>query len=208
MKKQGRLIVISGFSGAGKGTMIKKLLETKEYELSVSATTRQKREGEIEGKDYFFLTKAAFQNMIEADAFIEWTEYVGHYYGTPKAYVLQQLSKGKNVILEIEVEGAKRVKEKFPDAVFIFITPPSIEELKKRLLCRGTETQAVVQQRILQAAKEVEEMEHYDFLLVNDQLENAVRSFQMFLGQSQIESHVDYTLIKKIKSELEKEKKQ
>ena len=149
MNKEGILIVVSGFSGAGKGTIMKALLERYDnYALSISATTRNPRPGEEEGKAYFFKTTEEFEKMIAKDDLIEYAMYVGNYYGTPKAYVEEQLRAGKDVILEIEIQGALKVKEKFPNTLLLFVTPPSAEELRKRLEGRGTETQKVIDGRM------------------------------------------------------------
>ena len=136
MKNKGILTVVSGFSGAGKGTIMKELLKKYEFALSISATTRKPREGEEHGREYFFLTREEFEDKIKENDFIEYAEYVGNYYGTPKSYVKEQLEQGKDVLLEIEMQGGMLVKEQFPDAVLIFITPPSAEVLKKRLIGR------------------------------------------------------------------------
>ena len=158
MNKEGILIVVSGFSGAGKGTIMKALLERYDnYALSISATTRNPRPGEEEGKAYFFKTTEEFEKMIAQDDLIEYAMYVGNYYGTPKAYVEEQLCAGKDVILEIEIQGALKVKEKFPNTLLLFVTPPSAEELRKRLEGRGTETQEVIDGRMKRA---IEEMHH------------------------------------------------
>ena len=141
MKKRGILIVVSGFSGAGKGTVMRALLEKYDnYALSISATTRNPREGEVDGREYFFKTTEEFEKMIAQDELIEYARYVNNYYGTPKAYVEEQLAAGKDVILEIEIQGALKIKKKFPEAVLIFVTPPSAGELRNRLAGRGTET--------------------------------------------------------------------
>jgi len=141
MEKKGILIVVSGFSGAGKGTLMKRMLEKYEdqYALSISATTRKPREGEVDGREYFFKTKEEFEKMIAKAELIEYAKYVENYYGTPKAYVEEQLNAGKDVILEIEIQGALKVKQAFPDTLLLFVVPPSAEELKKRLVGRGTE---------------------------------------------------------------------
>ena len=160
---KGLLLVISGFSGAGKGTVMKRLLELHdEYSLSISATTRKPREGEADGREYFFKTVEEFEKMIAEDALIEHAQYVGNYYGTPKAYVEEQLDKGNNVILEIEIQGAMNIKRMFPDAVLMFITPPSAAELEKRLRGRGTEDEATIKARLSRAAEEAEGVEDYD----------------------------------------------
>ena len=149
MENKGKLVVISGFSGAGKGTLMKALMKEygDSYALSVSATTRNPRPGEMDGVDYFFVTKDKFEQMIAEDALIEYAQYVGNYYGTPKEYVQQQLDLGKNVILEIEIQGALKIKEKFPDTVLMFVTAPNANELKNRLVGRGTETPEVIAAR-------------------------------------------------------------
>ena len=171
MNKEGILIVVSGFSGAGKGTIMKALLERYDnYALSISATTRNPRPGEEEGKAYFFKTTEEFEKMIAKDDLIEYAMYVGNYYGTPKAYVEEQLRAGKDVILEIEIQGALKVKEKFPNTLLLFVTPPSAEELRKRLEGRGTETQEVIDGRMKRAIEEAEYMDQYDYLVVNDEL--------------------------------------
>ncbi|MDD5804444.1 guanylate kinase [Blautia sp. HCP3S3_H10_1] len=172
---RGVLVVVSGFSGAGKGTIMKSLMAKYDnYALSVSATTRDPRPGEEDGREYFFRTKEEFEQMIREDQLIEYAQYVENYYGTPKAYVEEQLSMGRDVILEIEIQGARKIKKKFPEAVLVFVTAPSMEELKGRLVGRGTETAEVIHQRLARAAKEAEGVDEYDYLLVNDQLDEAV----------------------------------
>ena len=146
-KNRGILTVVSGFSGSGKGTIMRELMKkyADSYALSISATTRNPRPGETDGVEYFFRTKEQFEQMIKDDALIEYAQFVGNYYGTPKAYVEEQLEAGKDVILEIEIQGALKVKEKFPDTLLLFVTPPSAEELKNRLIGRGTETMDVIE---------------------------------------------------------------
>ena len=144
------------------------------YALSISATTRNPRPGETDGVEYFFRTKEQFEQMIKDDALIEYAQFVGNYYGTPKAYVEEQLEAGKDVILEIEIQGALKVKKRFPDALLLFVTPPSAEELRKRLVGRGTETLEVINARLARAAEEASGMEAYDYLLVNDDLDRCV----------------------------------
>lgn len=171
MNKKGILIVVSGFSGAGKGTVVKKMMQDyEEYALSISATTRNPREGEVDGREYFFKTSEEFEKMIAQDELIEYAKYVNNYYGTPRAYVEEMLNAGKNVILEIEIQGALKVKEKFPETLLVFITPPSAKVLKERLVGRGTETMDVIESRMARAAEEAEGMSHYDYLVVNDDL--------------------------------------
>ena len=144
------------------------------YALSVSATTRNPRPGEMDGVDYFFVTKDKFEQMIAEDALIEYAQYVGNYYGTPKEYVQQQLDLGKNVILEIEIQGALKIKEKFPDTVLMFVTAPNANELKNRLVGRGTETPEVIAARLSRACEESMGMEKYDYLVINDTIENGI----------------------------------
>ena len=176
MENNGKLVVISGFSGAGKGTLMKALMKEygDSYALSVSATTRNPRPGEMDGVDYFFVTRDKFEQMIAEDALIEYAQYVGNYYGTPKEYVQQQLDLGKNVILEIEIQGALKIKEKFPDTVLMFVTAPDANELKNRLVGRGTETPEVIAARLSRACEESMGMEKYDYLVINDTIENGI----------------------------------
>lgn len=175
MEQKGILIVISGFSGAGKGTLVKELLRRheKDYALSISMTTRAPRPGERDGVEYFFTDREHFEETIKQDGLIEYASYCGNYYGTPKAYVEEQLSKGRNVILEIEIQGALKIKEKFPESLLIFVTPPNAGELKRRLEGRGTESEEVIASRLARAAEEAEGVEFYDYLVVNDKLEES-----------------------------------
>ena len=175
MNKKGILIILSGFSGVGKGTVVKRLLSDYDnYALSISATTRKPREGEEEGISYFFKSKEKFEKMIEEDAFIEYARYVENYYGTPKAYVQEQLDAGKDVILEIEIQGAAKVREKMPEAVTLFLVPPSFEELSRRLHGRGTDSEEKIQQRLETARREAKEIVNYDYIVVNDTVDRAV----------------------------------
>jgi len=175
MSRKGILVVLSGFSGSGKGTIVNRLLEKYDnYALSISATTRKPREGETEGISYFFKTREEFERMIKQDAFIEYAKYVNNYYGTPKNYVKQNLKAGKDVILEIEIQGAMKVKEKYPDTVLMFVTPPDTATLKERLLCRGTETEEKIHSRLLRAVEESNGIEDYDYLIINNELEACV----------------------------------
>ena len=169
---KGILVVISGFSGAGKGTVIKKILsENDEYCLSVSMTTRSPRPGEVDGKDYFFVTREKFEQTIAENGLIEHAQFVGNYYGTPRAYVEQKISEGKNVILEIEIQGAMNIKKIYPESVLLFITPPTAEELERRLKGRGTETDDVIAGRLSRASEESEGIGEYDYIIVNDDLD-------------------------------------
>jgi guanylate kinase len=172
---KGLLIVLSGPSGVGKGTVCSALRKTTTANLtySVSATTRAPRAGEVDGVNYFFKTREEFQSMIKQDQLLEWAEYVGNYYGTPSEFVRNTLDQGKDIILEIEVQGALKVKEKFPEGVFIFLTPPSLDELRNRIVHRGTETAELIHNRMSAAVEEINLMEHYDYAVVNDKVESA-----------------------------------
>ena len=182
MTRKGILIVVSGFSGAGKGTLMKELVRTYEnYALSVSMTTRSPRPGEEEGKEYFFVSEEEFKEKLEQDGLIEYANYCGNYYGTPREYVERQLEKGKDVILEIEIQGALKIKEKFPTALLIFVMPPDAAELKKRLEGRGTESPEVIAQRICRAREEAVGIEEYDFLIINDRLEECVKEMHVLI---------------------------
>lgn len=175
-KSKGILLVISGFAGTGKGTLVHELLDRYDnYALSVSATTREPRPGEEDGVHYFFRTKDEFEQMIRENQLIEYASYVENYYGTPKEYVQQQLENGKDVILEIEIQGALKIKEQFPDTLLLFMVPPSASVLEDRLRGRGTETDAVVRKRLHRAVEESEYISKYDYLIVNDDLEVCVR---------------------------------
>ena len=173
MKKLGVLSVISGFSGVGKGTIVKKLVAEEDYALSISATSRAPREGEVHGREYFFLTRDEFHSMIESDGLIEWAE--NNFYGTPREYVEERLAEGKDVILEIEPQGALKIKEKYPEAVLIFIVPPNAKELENRLIGRGTEEADTIKKRLKRADEETEYIDNYEYIVVNDNLDDAVR---------------------------------
>ncbi|GAA6492474.1 MAG TPA: guanylate kinase [Candidatus Bariatricus faecipullorum] len=205
MKEEGILTVVSGFSGAGKGTLMKKLLEKygNTYALSVSATTRAPREGEVHGREYFFRTTEEFEKMIAQDELIEYAKYVNHYYGTPKDYVMNQLAEGKDVLLEIEIQGALKVRERFPDTVLLFVTPPSAQELKRRLTGRGTETEEVIQARLARAAEEAEYMDRYDYLVVNDDLESCVEELHGIIRAEHARAARNREFIHQIKKEVE-----
>ena len=206
MNRQGILIVVSGFSGSGKGTIMKELLKRYDnYALSVSATTRQPREGEVEGKEYFFKTREEFEKMIAKDELIEYARYVNNYYGTPRAYVEEQLDSGKDVILEIELQGALKIKKKFPKALLLFVTPPSAKELKRRLVSRGTETTEVIEQRMKRAVEESEGMESYDYYVVNDVLDTCVEDVHRIICAEHGRSMRNQEFAEQIKRELKGE---
>ena len=180
--KKGIITIISGFSGAGKGTIVKKLMKDyNNYSLSISATTRGPRVGETEGKEYFFKTVEQFEEMIEQEQFIEYAKYCGNYYGTPKDYVEKQLMLGKDIILEIDLQGAMLVKEKNPDVVLVFVTPPTAEELRRRLVGRGTEDIDTINARLKTAVGESAFMDKYDYLLINDDLDECVKNLHQII---------------------------
>lgn len=202
MYKKGILTIISGFSGAGKGSLVKLLLKKYKYSLSISATTRLPREGEINGREYFFLTKKEFEGMIENDDFLEWAEYVENYYGTPKKYVQEQLETGKDIILEIEMQGALQIKKKFPEALLVFITPPTIKELEMRLLERGSETEDTIQKRLMRAKEESIYLNQYDFIIVNDILEEAMEKVHFLVTSQHCKTSWNQQLICQLQEEL------
>ena len=182
MKKQGTLVVVSGFAETGKGTVMKELLRRYDsYALSISATTRNPRPGEVDGREYFFKTTEEFEQMIEKNEFVEYACYVGNYYGTPKKYVQEQLEAGKDVILEIEIQGALNIKSQFPNALLLFIAPPSADVLKARLVGRGTESEDVIEQRLARAVEESKGIENYDYLVVNDDLDECVETVHQMI---------------------------
>ena len=184
MTERGLLIVLSGPSGVGKGTVRKAIFESSDndFQYSISMTTRNMRPGEEDGVDYFFRTKEEFEALIEAGEMLEYAEYVGNYYGTPLSYVEETLAKGKDVFLEIEVQGARQVKEKVPDGVFIFLTPPDLEELRSRIVTRGTDHADVIDQRMKVAKEEIEMMALYDYAVVNDEVPKAVKRIKEIIA--------------------------
>lgn len=206
MNSQGILIVVSGFSGSGKGTIMKELLKKYDnYALSISATTRSPREGEEDGREYFFKTREEFEKMIAKEELIEYAKYVNNYYGTPKAYVKEQLKAGKDVILEIEIQGALKVKERFPETLLLFVTPPSAEELKQRLIGRGTETMEVIEQRMERAIEESAGMESYDYYVINDDLDTCVEEVHGIIRAEHNRSYRNKQFAEQIKRELKGE---
>lgn len=203
MAEKGVLMVVSGFSGAGKGTIVKRIIpENENYSLSISMTTREPRNGEVDGVDYFFVTKERFEEAISNGELIEYANYVGNYYGTPRKYVEEQIAKGKDVILEIEMQGAMQVKSRFPEAVMVFVTPPSSEILKDRLLKRGTETEEVVNKRMKRAREESNFIDRYDFVLINDDLDKCVAELHTLIDASHHSPSCYASLLSKIQEEL------
>ena len=177
MTERGLLIVLSGPSGVGKGTVRKAIYDSEDndFQYSISMTTRKMRDGETEGVDYYFRSREEFEELIATGEMLEYAEYVGNYYGTPLSYVQKTLDEGKDVFLEIEVQGAKQVKEKVPDGVFIFLTPPDLSELRSRIVGRGTDAMEVIDERMRVAREEIEMMALYDYAVVNDEVPKAVK---------------------------------
>ena len=182
MNSKGRLIVISGPSGAGKSTVVFKAVEgRKDVCFSTSVTTRKPRPGEVDGREYFFVDLERFQEMVDHDELLEHAEYVANSYGTPRAYVEQQMAAGLHVLLDIEVQGARQIHEKMPEAVMIFIVPPSMEELRRRLEGRGTDTARAIEARLIRAAQEYREADFYDYLIINDDADRAARELDAII---------------------------
>lgn len=204
MKHKGILIVVSGFSGAGKGTLMKQLVHSYDnYALSVSMTTRNPRPGEEEGKEYFFVSREEFEEKISQDGLIEYASYCDNYYGTPREYVERQLEKGKDVILEIEIQGALKIKKKFPTALLMFVMPPNAAELKKRLEGRGTESQEVIEKRLKRASEEAEGIEQYDYIVINDKLEECVEKMHSLVQAAHCAPLRNEERIENMRKELE-----
>lgn len=200
---KGILVVVSGFSGAGKGTLMKRLMEKyDDYALSVSVTTRLPREGEQEGREYFFRTREEFEELIAQDQLIEYARYVDNYYGTPREYVENQLNAGKDVVLEIEIQGALEVKKKMPDTLLLFVAAPSAQELKKRLEGRGTETPELIRNRMERACEEAEGISGYDYLLVNERLEECVDVMHGIIQSEHYRIHREQAFVEDIVQEL------
>ena len=205
-REKGILIVVSGFSGSGKGTIMNRLLEEHPdtYALSISATTRPPRPGEAHGREYFFVSTDEFESMIARQELIEYAKYVNNYYGTPKEYVSQQLELGKDVILEIEIQGALKVKEAFPDTLLLFVTPPSAEELRSRLLGRGTEEAPIVASRLSRAWQEAQGVENYDYFVINDDLSECVQQVHSIIQNEHARVGKNQVLIETIRTELKR----
>ncbi|KRN95267.1 guanylate kinase [Pediococcus stilesii] len=180
MARRGMLIVLSGPSGVGKGTVRKAIFDQggNDFQYSISMTTRKPREGEVDGEDYYFVSKEEFEKNIKEGQMLEYAQYVDNYYGTPLKYVNQTLDSGRDVFLEIEVNGARQVREKMPDGVFLFLTPPDLMELKQRIINRGTEDMETINKRMEKAVDEIKTMRDYDYAVVNDKIDNAVEAIK------------------------------
>ena len=206
MKRDGILVVISGFAGTGKGTIVKGLFEKygNNYALSVSMTTRAPRPGEENGVSYFFVTKEKFEQTIAEDGLVEDAQYCENYYGTPKKYVEEQLAAGKDVILEIEIQGALKIREKFPTALLLFVMPPSADELERRLIGRGTETPEVVAKRMSRAAQEAEGIEKYDYVVINDEVDRCIEETHAVIEAAHLKPERNEPFIREIREQLKK----
>ncbi len=204
MAEKGLLIVLSGFSGVGKGTIVKELLTRypEEFSLSISATSRKMREGEEDGKHYFFVSREEFQKMIDEEKLLEYAVYNDNFYGTPKDYVLSEMEKGKNVILEIEVQGGLQIKKIFPESLLLYVVPPSAEELYERLKGRGTETLSEIKRRLRRAVVEADYVPQYDQLIVNDDLGRCVEDVTALIRKAQRQADEENRLIARLKKEL------
>lgn len=202
--EKGILVILSGPSGSGKGTVLKKFLADENFGLSISATTREPRLEDKEGVTYFFKTKEEFESMINNGEFIEYAQYNGNYYGTPKQFVLDSLNNGKDMLVEVEVQGAMQLKGIFHDAVYIFMTTPDINILKSRLIGRGSETPQRIQERLDKALYEIEYLNCYDYLIVNDDLDKAVEDLKSAVNDAKAKRKANSDFIKNFKGEIEK----
>ena len=204
LDRKGLLLVVSGPSGAGKGTICKALLnKNDEIKLSVSATTRKPRNGEVHGVNYFFIEKEEFTNMIENGEFLEYAQIYDNFYGTPKSAIIECLEKGQDVILEIEMQGAKQIKEVYPEGVFIFVLPPSLEELKSRIVGRGTETQEEIEKRFSCAFEEINQIVNYDYFIINEDIEKSVNDVEAIISAEKNKvTRYKNNIIDKFKEEL------
>ena len=204
LNRKGLLLVVSGPSGAGKGTICKALLnKNDQIKLSVSATTRKPRNGEVHGVNYFFIEKEEFTKMIENGEFLEYAQIYDNFYGTPKAAIIECLEKGQDVILEIEMQGARQIKEVYPEGVFIFVLPPSLEELKSRIVGRGTETQEEIEKRFSCAFEEINQIVNYDYFIVNEDIEKSVSDVEAIIcAEKNKVTRYKNNIIDKFKEEL------
>ena len=202
-KKKGKIVIISGFSGVGKGTVVKELMKNFDhYALSVSMTTRNPRDGEEHGVNYYFVTNEVFEKMIKEDGFLEHAGYVDHYYGTPRAFVEENIANGTDVILEIEVQGAMQIKKDHPESVLIFVTTPSAREMARRLIGRKTETKEQILGRFKKAVIEADEMKQYDYIVINDDLDECVQELNRIVETEKGGVKYDPSFKEKFKSEL------
>lgn len=203
-KNKGILIVVSGFSGAGKGTLMKALLSRYDnYALSISMTTRAPRPGEEEGREYFFVDRDTFEDQIAKEQLIEYAQYCGNYYGTPRTYVEEQFEQGHDVILEIEIQGALKIQERFPDALLLFVMPPSAQELKNRLVGRATESMEVIEKRLKRANEEAAGIEKYDYIVINDELESCTKELHALIQAAHNTPGRQKAFIEEIRKELQ-----
>ena len=204
VKRKGLLLVVSGPSGAGKGTICKAILEENDQiKLSVSATTRKPRNGEVHGVNYFFLEKEEFTSMIEKGEFLEYAQIYDNFYGTPKAAIMETLAKGQDVILEIEMQGARQVKKVYPEGIFIFVLPPSLKELKNRIVGRGTETAEEIKKRFSCAFEEIKQIDDYDYFIFNKDVEKSVKELEAIISSEKNKvTRYKNNIIEKFKEEL------
>lgn len=204
--EKGVLVVVSGFSGAGKGTLMKSLISRYDnYALSISCTTRAPRNGEENGREYFFISKEAFEKKIEEDGFVEYARYVDNYYGTPRDFVEEQMEQGRDILLEIEIQGALKIRKRFPDAILVFITPPSAEELRNRLTGRGTESAEIIEKRLQRAVQESEGVEAYDYILINDDIDTCTEKLHNLIRAARDRSAAHLDIIENIRKDLRRE---
>ena len=204
MNKNGILVVVSGFSGVGKGTLMKRLTEKyRQYALSVSATTRAPREGEEDGREYFFKSREEFERMIRENRLIEYASYCGNYYGTPRKYVEDQMAKGRDVILEIEAQGAYKVKQQYPDTLLLFVMPPDAKTLVERLSGRGTESQEVIESRLTRALEESQMAEKYEYMVINEDLEEGVEKIRSLIEAQRDKIGRNLAFVQEIRTQLE-----
>ncbi|MDD6616005.1 MAG: guanylate kinase [Lachnospiraceae bacterium] len=203
MNRKGILVVVSGFSGVGKGTLMKLLTERySQYALSISATTRKPRPGEVDGREYFFKSREEFEGLIAADQLIEYASYCDNYYGTPREYVETQMAEGRDVILEIEIQGALKVREQYPDALLLFVMPPDAGTLEKRLRDRGSEDEEVIRRRLARAVEESEYAPEYEYMIINDDLEQSMENVHRLIESQHNKINRNMDFVKEIQSEL------